>query len=194
MKDRSSDLVREYVDLNEEEAKIVDDCIKIKTFDKSDILLREGQVSKESYHVLKGCLRIYYLVKGEEKTVAFYTEGQTVSSFKSYTSGTPSRHYLACVEDSTLVCLTYEKEQELYSRLPIFESLCRQSAEKDFGENQEALADYIIKSPEERYLHLMDTRPELLTRVPQYHLATYLGVKPESLSRIRKRIAEKGDS
>jgi hypothetical protein len=64
------------------------------------------------------------------------------------------------------------------------------SMEDDFGEQQEALAKFITSSPEARYKNLLETRPDLIQRVPQYHLASYLGVKPESLSRIRKRIAQ----
>ncbi len=71
------------------------------------------------------------------------------------------------------------------------ESLCRVSSESNHGRAQEMMASYITKSPEQRYLNLLETRPDLVTRVPQYQLASYLGVKPESLSRIRKRLAMK---
>ncbi len=76
----------------------------------------------------------------------------------------------------------------MFQVFPHFESICRVAVEDELGKNQEKLASYIIKSPEERYLELLETRPDLLDRVPQYQLASYLGIKPESLSRIRKRI------
>ena len=85
-----------------------------------------------------------------------------------------------------MAVLNYDKEQELFKRVPKYEALCRMSMEGDFGEQQEALAKFITSSPEQRYKTLLETRPDLLQRVPQYHLASYLGVKPESLSRIRK--------
>ncbi|MEZ4951136.1 MAG: hypothetical protein R2784_17385 [Saprospiraceae bacterium] len=69
--------------------------------------------------------------------------------------------------------------------------LCRVSVEEEFRKQQEALAAFITSSPEDRYLNLLENRPDLLMRVPQYHLASYLGVKPESLSRIKKRLAAK---
>ncbi|MEQ9166519.1 MAG: Crp/Fnr family transcriptional regulator, partial [Fulvivirga sp.] len=84
--------------------------------------------------------------------------------------------------------LNYEKEKILYKLFPRLESICRVSMEDDLGKHQEMLASHITKSPEQRYLKLLNERADLLQRVPQYHLASYLGVKPESLSRIRKRI------
>jgi CRP-like cAMP-binding protein len=103
----------------------------------------------------------------------------------------PANHYLACVEDSTLVVWSYAAEKELFGKYPRLESGCRVSMESDFGEHQEKLAGFITKTPEQRYQDLMRDRPELLQRVPQYLLASYLGVTPESLSRIRKRIFAK---
>lgn len=178
--------------LTPEEAKIVDELIPIRTFERGTVLLRAGEVAREAYWNIKGLVRSYYLIDGEEKTVNFFAEGEAVASLSSYVNQVPADHYLECVEDTTLTVLRYDKEQELIEKVPVFESLCRVGVEQDFGKHQSALASYITKSPEQRYLHLLETRPELLQRVPQYHLASYLGVKPESLSRIRKRLTQKG--
>lgn len=184
-------LISRYLDLSNDEATAFAECIPIKTFNKGYILLREGQVSRDSYFVIQGCLRKYYIMNGEEKTTEFYVEDNSVASLQSYKNKTPANHYFECVEESRLAVLSYDKEQELFKRVPKYEALCRMSMENDFGEQQEALAKFIMSSPEERYKNLVDTRPDLLQRIPQYHLASYLGVKPESLSRIRKRIAGK---
>lgn len=179
------------IPLSEEEAKAIDELIPIKTFPKGTVLLKQGQIAKDSYFNLKGLVRLYYLIDGEEKTIQFFTEGDPIASLSSYHHQTPSPHYLECVEACTLTILNFEKEQELIKKVPAFESICRISIEQEFGKNQKILANYMIKSPEQRYLDLQNERPELLNRVPQYILASYLGVKPESLSRIRKRLAEK---
>ncbi len=118
-------------------------------------------------------------------------EEEAISSLQSYHQKVPSKHYLQCVEDSRLAVLSYEKEQELFKRIDGFESLCRVSVEDELGAQQEKLSHFMMMSPEQRYLDLLEHRPELLQRIPQYHLASYLGVKPESLSRIRKRIANR---
>jgi CRP-like cAMP-binding protein len=184
-------LISRYIDLSNDEAIAFEKCIPIKTFKKGNILLKEGQISRDSYFVIKGCLRKYYIINGEEKTTEFYVEEDSVASLQSYKNRTPANHYFECVEESRLAVLSYDKEQELFKRVPKYETLCRMSMEDNFGEQQEALAKFIMSSPEERYKNLVDTRPDLLQRIPQYHLASYLGVKPESLSRIRKRIAGK---
>lgn len=190
MKSEIVQLLEGAIALNKEQANAVTECIPIKTFEKGHILLREGQVSNESYFNIKGLVRKYYLVDGEERTTEFYVEKDAISSLQSYNLNVAANHYLECIENCRLAVLSREKEQELFKRVPNFESLCRVSVEEELGAYQDKLAQFMISSPEKRYLDLMENRPDLLQRVPQYHLASYLGVKPESLSRIRKRIAK----
>lgn len=183
--------ISKFIPLGEAEIKGIIDSLHIKSFKKGDILLREGQVSSLCYFILKGCVRQYYLLDGEEKTTHFYTEGQPVTPYEGTFQRKPSRYYLACVEDTILTEGTSEDEQKLYAQFPHLEAVSRKAVEEELGKSQEKLASYILNSPEERYLHLMETRPDLLNRVPHYQLASYLGIKPESLSRIRKRIMGK---
>lgn len=164
------------------------ELITIKTLKKGEHLLREGEVSAKSYSIVSGCVRQYYLVNGEEKTTFFYTEGQSIFSPNSNTQRIPVKYYLSCVEYTTLSVISLENQKEMYSRFPVLESMSRLSLQEELHNYQEMLATYITTSPEERYLNLLKFRPELLNRVPQYQLASYLGVTPESLSRIRKRI------
>lgn len=181
-------MVSQNMSLNEDEAEVLTECIPVRTFKKGTTLLSEGAIATECYFVISGCVRLYYIVDGDEKTTAFFTEEQAIASLNSYLNKVPANHFLSCVEDSKLAVLNYDKERELYKQIPKFESLCRLSMEEAFGQQQEMQAVHITSSPEERYLNLLKTRPELFQRVPQYHIASYLGVKPESLSRIRKRI------
>jgi len=90
-----------------------------------------------------------------------------------------------------LIVGNFHLEQAMYEQFPKLQAITRSMMEHDFGRTQEALARFITSSPEERYVHLLTTRPELVQRVPQHQLASYLGVTPESLSRIRKRMALK---
>lgn len=184
-------LISRYLTLTAEECQAFTDCIPIKTYKKGDVILREGQISRDSYFVIKGCVRKYYIIDGEERTTEFYVEDESVASLQSYQNKTPANHYFECVEECRLAVLNYDKEQELFKRVPTYETLCRMSMENDFGEQQEILAKFMTSSPESRYKNLIETRPDLVQRVPQYHLASYLGVKPESLSRIRKRLTKK---
>lgn len=180
--------VSECIPLSEQEVESIKELVIVRHFKKGTLILREGQISTNCYSILSGCVRQYYLKNGEEKTTFFYTEGQTIFALRGSNQNLPAKHYLACVEDTTLTLLTQENEREMFRRFPRFQTLSRIALEEELGNYQQMLADYIIYSPEERYLNLMNFRPDLLDRVPHYHLATYLGVKPESLSRIRKRI------
>jgi CRP-like cAMP-binding protein len=177
--------------LNEEERNAIAADLTVRRFKKGTVLLKEGEISSECYFVLKGCLRQYYLVEGEEKTTAFFTEQQAVTSFASYTEQTPSSHYLCCVEDVTLIVGNFSQEKAMYQKYPKLALITRSMMEQDYGKTQEQFAAFITSSPEKRYLDLLENRPDLLQRVPQHQLASYLGITPESLSRIRKRILAK---
>lgn len=171
------------------EEQSIREYIEIRVFKKGEHLIREGEIAQNSYSVFKGCVRQYYLVDGEEKTTFFYTEGQSIFSLQGEARNKPAKHNLSCVEDSTLSLISRENEMAMYKRFPRLESMSRLSLRDELVSYQEMLASYITTSPEERYANMLENRPELLNRVPQYMLASYLGVKPESLSRIRKRIS-----
>jgi len=177
--------------LSEHEKAELQKLMPIKEFTKGTLLLREGQVAHDAYFILSGCIRSYYLRDGEDITTAFYTENESCASLYSFSKQVPANHFLECIEACKVIVLNYEKEKEIIAKYPAMESMCRISVESDFGKTQEAIAQYLTQSPEERYLSLLDKRPELFQRIPQYQLASYLGVKPESLSRLKKRIAEK---
>ena len=180
--------ISKFAPLSDAEIRGILENIKIRTFKKGETLLREGQVASLCYFILKGCVRQYYLVDGEEKTTHFYTEGQPIAPYEGTYKGKPSKFYLSCVEDSIMTVGTPDDEAKLFEKFPHFEAISRLAVEEELGKSQERFSSFVINSPEERYLDLLKTRPELLDRVPQYQLASFLGVTPESLSRIRKRI------
>ncbi len=177
--------------LSDEEINAIVETMNIQLYKKGTVLLNEGQISTEVYFVLEGCVRQYYLVDGEEKTTNFFTEEQWVISLNSFNQGVPSNHYLACSEDSSLVVGNSKKAEDLYIRFPKLETVSRKVMEKIFAEQQEIIGAYFTDTPEQRYLKLLKARPELFQKIPQYQIASYIGVKPESLSRIRRRIAFK---
>lgn len=176
--------------ISEAEIQTIFELITVKSYEKGKLLLREGQVGNICYFVLQGCIRQYFLMDGEEKTTHFFTEGMPVSSTFVF-ENKPSKFYLVCNEDCILIEGRPEDEQAFFDKMPRMETLSRVGAEMELQKSQEVLAEYITLSPEERYLNLLQTRPDLLDRVPQYQLASFLGVTPESLSRIRKRIMMK---
>ncbi len=177
-----------FPSLTPEERTAIGEALIVRSFEKGTFLLKEGAVSKECYFILKGCVREYHTIDGIEKTTAFFTEHQAIVSFTSYTTGQAAGHYLVCMEDVLVIAGEAGAEAEMYARFPKLGAITRQMIEQDLGAVQYALARFRMSSPEERYLELLHTRPGLLQRVPQHQLASYLGVTPESLSRIRKRI------
>jgi len=183
------EMMSNLIDLTDEEKQGIRDAFPIKTFAKESFLLKEGQISKDAFVVIKGCIRKYYLQEGEEITSEFYTEFQSATNIDSMINQKPSKYYLSCSEDTTVAIMNSEKENALYQKFPRFAEVCRVEMEKMLGTSQEKLIVFKNLSPKERYLNLLKERPDLINRVPQYQLASYLGIKPETLSRIRKRIS-----
>jgi CRP-like cAMP-binding protein len=175
--------------LSKEESEGIAQSMQTKSFKKGDHILREGQLSTSTYFILEGCIREYILTDGEEKTTNFFTEEKWAISLNSFSPQNTSNHNWVCVEDTTVVVGDEQQAQKLFKRFPRFETISRTIMEAAFAEQKEALASYYTDSPEQRYLKLMKSRPGLIQRIPQYHLASYIGVKPESLSRIRRRIS-----
>lgn len=179
-----------YIPITEELDEELSKVEFIKTYKKGTVLLKEGNYSNECYFIIKGCIRSYYIKDGEERTTEFFTEEQAVTP-SAYGTGTPSGYYLECLEDTIAGVGNPQLEAEMYQKFPKLESLNRAMGEVIMAKYQDTLAEFKLSSPEERYLALLDKRPDLIQRVPQHQIASYLGIKPESLSRIRKRTMKK---
>jgi CRP-like cAMP-binding protein len=177
--------------LTQEESKVIADSIRIEHYKKGTTLLKEGQVSIETYFVLEGCIREYIETDGEEKTTNFFTEEQWVISLSNFNPQIPTSHNLVCTEDCTLAIGNEKEAQEMFKQFPRFETISRVIMEEYFTEQKKLLTSFLTDSPEQRYLKLLGSRPDIFQRVPLYQLASYIGVKPESLSRIRKRVLAK---
>ncbi|MEZ5059244.1 MAG: Crp/Fnr family transcriptional regulator [Saprospiraceae bacterium] len=177
--------------LKKDEIDTIVEHTVLKEFKKGTILLQEGKVCTECYAVIKGCVREYYIKDGLEKTTAFFTEGQSVNSFSSYNNKVPSKHFLECAEDCLLTIGNESLVDAMCARLPRLKEFINSEVEKDAGKLQQRMASFMTSSPEERLKDLMETNPGLMGRVPQHQIASYLGVTPESLSRIKKRMLVK---
>ncbi len=192
--DASNDLLLAYLQQNnlfsEMDAQQLIALAPIQHFKKGTILLKEGQRSKAEYFVLKGCLRAYYMVDGEEKTTEFYSEFEPVSPI-CIAKNEPSDYYLTCLEDAILIVSDASIQQDAFEQLPNLKNICLQMTEQILAQKQIALNNFKINSPEQRYLNLLDSNPALIQRVPQYQLASYLGITPQSLSRLRNRLIKK---
>ncbi len=190
MQDLLFDFISKYISLTDDEKNALLSLNLFHSVKKGTILLKEGQNSNESYFVLKGCIRIYYIIDGEEKTTAFYTE---MDAFTPHCviNKTPSDYFISCVEDSILTVSNSDMEAEINNKFPKFELMCGKLSEELLAKQQIDFNEFKTSSPEQRYLNLLQKRPDLIQRVPQHQLASFLGIKPQSLSRLRARILEK---
>jgi CRP-like cAMP-binding protein len=191
MKTEFREFVSNFPFLQPDEIEIIVEHTQLKQFPKGTVLLKEGMISKACYAVVKGCIREYYIKDGLEKTTSFFTEGQAVNSFSSYTNHVPSKHFLECSEDCLLTVGSQSLIDQMCERIPRLSEFIKSEVEKDAGALQERMATFMISSPEERFVDLLENNPSLINRVPQHQIASYIGVTPESLSRIRKRLIQK---
>jgi CRP-like cAMP-binding protein len=184
------DYISRYIALDEEEKNALLSLNLFHFFKKGDILLREGQMTDKSFFVLRGCIRVYYVIDGEEKTTAFYTELEGLNPHCIITKK-PSEYYVSCLEDSLLVIADEQMGREMNQKFPKFETMCKMVSEELLTKQQIDFDEFKTSSPERRYLNLVEKRPDLIQRVPQHQLASYLGITPQSFSRMRARIYDK---
>jgi CRP-like cAMP-binding protein len=175
---------------NEKEIELIVEKTIVKQFYKNDILLRQGQIPSKCYMVVEGCVREYLIKDGLEKSTSFFTEGDTFAPFSSKGENLPSEHYWQCTEDCVLTISDQSFEEELREALPRLVDVFQHIAIEKLNKAKTEWSQFISSSPEERYLHLVETKPNLFNRIPHHQIASYLGMKPQSLSRIRKRIID----
>lgn len=189
MKDILLKYLKRYTNMPDTALMEVIDQLPFSSFPKGTVLLAQGDVPTQCYFVLQGLIRQYSVDEdGNETTVNFYTEQQTAAVFSMKQSEQPSKYSLVCAEDSILLVGSLNDDGKLQKQYPFLDKMIKAMLEDMMAGSQESFADALSLSPEQRYLLLREKRPELLGRVPQYQLASYLGIKPESLSRLKRRL------
>lgn len=176
--------------LSEDEVEAIDETMRWQEYGRGTILLKEAQISSDTYFVLEGIVRQYYLIDGVEKTSDFFSDEQWVISLNHINPNNPSPYYLECCTDCSLLIGNSQKGEGLFKKFPNLETISRKLMERVFTEQQEKIEAFTINTPILRYQNLLKSRPDLFQRIRQYQIASYIGVTPESLSRIRKRIAK----
>ena len=171
---------------------------RVKTFfipkkiRKGQFLLRAGEVSRYLAFVEKGCLRQYSIdSKGEEHVVQFAIEDWWISDMYSSLTGAPATYNIDALEDSEVLLLDTALQEKLCTEIPPFERFFRLLLQGSFVAKERRITAALSLSAEEQYLSLLEMYPELFQRVPQNQIASYLGITPQSLSRIRKTLADK---
>ena len=167
-------------------------CAKftVRRIAKKEFFVRQGETCRHLAFINEGLMRLYYDVEGEEHVRQFHFERSFCGEYQSFLTEKPALMSLQALEDTELLIISRKELNDLFRMNQEFERLGRILAEQSFIFVSQRFASMLLESPEERYSHLVQERPKVLQRVPQYMIASYLGITPQALSRIRKRLAE----
>lgn len=178
-----------FVHFSEQEKRIIENHFTIRHVPKGFTLIKENSIARELYFINKGLLRLFYTKDGEDITAFIFKENLFTSSYESFLKQSPGIQTLETLENSELLVISYTDLNKLYELVPAMNILARKIAEQRFINAQMILSSYILDSPEERYKKFEAAHGDLLLRVPHYMIASFLGITPVSLSRIRRRLA-----
>lgn len=159
-----------------------------KEIKKGHQLLKEGEVCSSVYFIIEGCCRIFFLNEGKEISRQFFFENAFFTELASFNTQNPSLYYMDALEDSKLFAISYKDLTALYDKSPAFLRFGKLMADQTAIFLINRNVEIVTTHAKERYLKLMKERPKVMQRVPQYMIASYLGITPEALSRLRREI------
>ncbi|MFL5730559.1 MAG: Crp/Fnr family transcriptional regulator [Cytophagaceae bacterium] len=183
--------VSSRISLNKEEWELSRTLFLPQTVRKKQFLLKESEVCLHTIFVNKGCLRSYSIDKNSEEHITqFATEGWWIADLSSFLTGEPSIYNIEALEDSEILLLDKTSQEILFEKVPKFERYFRLLIQSSYVALHKRLLSTITNTAEEKYLRMQKAYPDIMQRVPQHMVASYLGLKPETLSRIRKKLSE----
>jgi CRP/FNR family transcriptional regulator, anaerobic regulatory protein len=177
--------------LTENDCNLFEPFLQTKQINSKDIFLREGKTCMELGFINKGTFRMYYLSDGKEINTHFSFENEFVVNYDSFLQEIPSRYFIQALEDAEIVTFNLQTLQKAYNQSQNWERFGRIMAEYSYKLTTKRVEGFMFLDAEQRYLQMMKETPHFLERVPLYHLASYLGIERESLSRLRKKISGK---
>lgn len=180
--------MKKFISLTEAEEELLASYLTVRDIKKKEHLLKQGEVCRENYFVLKGCFRLYLITsKGAEQVIQFGIENWWITEYHSYKSGLPSGFYLQAIENATVVALDRSVQEELFEKLPQLEKYFRLVLEKAYAAQLMRIHYIFNLTGEEQYRMMVEKYPAFVQRVPQYMLASFLGITPEFLSMLRAK-------
>ena len=193
MFERINQNVLRKIQLTADELAHFNTFLRPKTLRKREFLQRAGEVTQSVAFVSTGILRSYSIdQKGEEQVMQFAPEDWWISDIYSSLTGKPSQLFVDAMEDSELLLLGNESQEKLYAEIPAFERYFRILAQNRFLTLQERITNALNETAEQKYAYFLEKYPTLQQRIPQHQIASYLGIQPETLSRLRRKKGGKG--
>lgn len=181
--------ISEIISLTPEEEEEFVSILQEVKLSKKDKLIQEGETVNYNYFVVKGCLKASYKDDSDnEYILQFAMEDWWISDYESFFNQVPARLTVECLEDCKLLAIHKDAQDELLRRIPKFERFFRIKTTNAFIALRGRILSSLYKNTKERYLEFYEKYPELEHRIANYHIANFLGIKPESLSRIRKEL------
>lgn len=180
--------IEKVVHLSDKEKSIILDLFQLKEYKNGDFFLKEGDVCKHIGFIEKGLIRYFINDNGEEKTYSFGKENEFTCNYESFVPQIPSRQSIQCLEDSLIWIISLSNLEKLYTTVKNGEKFGRIIIGQVFIQTLKNLNSFYTDSPQTRYENFIQENFDLQQRISQFYIASYVGVKPQSLSRIRKRI------
>lgn len=180
--------IKQYVEVDDADIDLINELFVKEKYPENTIVLSQGSVCNKLWFISRGLLRFSINVDGDERTFVFRNEGSFTSDIDSLLKKTPSTKSIITIEESELYSITYEKLQLLYKKMKNGERFGRLLVEETFIGAVNHIVSFYSEPPEKRYIKLLDQNKDFIQRIPQYHIASFLGIKPQSLCRIKKRI------
>lgn len=184
--------MEQFPQLDLEAKKFTRSTLSIEKYEKKEFVFKSGEVQKDIGFVCQGLLRKYYVnEKGSEIITGFISENGYATDYPSFLQQKPSKYYIQCLETSIIVKMPYEKLQEAYRKHKENEMYGRLVAEKVLTRETDRVESFLFENAEERYLNFIATNKDLMNRISLSHLASYLGIERQSLTRIRSKLAKR---
>lgn len=190
IKQKLIDHFRKEVSLNPDEERLLLESFTENKINKKETVLFKGDVSKYMRFIVQGCLRAYYIdVDGKEHNIQFGIEGWWINDLYSYLTQTPAKQFIQAIENSIILQIHRDKLNELFDKSHSIERFFRYKFERAYVAIQDRTINSLSKTAEERYREFCQTHRNIEQRIPQYMLASYLGITPEFLSKLRSNSA-----
>jgi CRP-like cAMP-binding protein len=187
-----NELLGNFAGMSENDVAVSLPYWRTRKIEKGDFFNMQNIVCTDFALINKGLFRIYYVhpETQEEKNIYFFSERQFLVSFRSFINQYPCAYYIQAMEDAEIISINYNDLQYLYSTPTGWQRFGRLVAELFFNQSQARTEEFLFNTAEERYLKMITQHPNIVSRIPAYHISSYLGIKNPSLTRIKKRLSQ----